>query len=137
MSKMKVLIIKPDNSYVIKKIKNPKETIEIDKKSYLLSDSLVDRKSGKKRMGIYSENNIFPINSKKRISADKVLDKVARGISYDSTTGDSKFQILLHTKVVKDMLASEQENLMMYLMIGIASLLMGLLIGLALGHVAL
>ena len=141
MSKLIVYVIKPDNSCIKRKIKNPKETIEIQGKTYLMDRSCIVSLK-KQRLIFYSENAIFPINAEEKSNAEKVtriadLKLSGKTFNYESTNADNQFQILLHTKALKDFLKVEQENLMTYLLIAGAGVLLGMIMGLIIGHATL
>lgn len=160
----RALILYNDKSYSFKKINKSDNTFEANNSTYLVNQDAIflDRKKGKKRLSIYSKDNIFPYGDTNRIHADDVIDKVnkksrlkkleqkkdltenetkeykeLKEITSDTTIGDRQFQILLHVKGLRDFLTNPKTDYMMFLMIAGLSMFVGIIIGLAIGQVKL
>jgi hypothetical protein len=77
-----------------------------------------------------------------KTTANDVIKKVIKldssnTVKNETTIADKEFQILLHQKITRDLLGEYKESFLTYIMMAGAGMLVGLLIGLAMGHATL
>ena len=142
---IRVMIVNEDNSYIVKKVKNPNKSFDVNGETYLLEQPYVLRKKsliGSKDYIIYSKSLIFPTMNPNKTTANDVIKKVIKldssnTVKNETTIADKEFQILLHQKITRDLLGEIKDSFLTYIMMAGAGILVGLLIGLAMGHVRL
>lgn len=136
--KTKIFVLNKDRTvdvYIRKNMKN--NTVEINGSTYLVEPKGIFIKLKKwfldkeYRLMFVSKDLITPT------IADENGIKQINYLTNNTDNNDVIYQILLHTKVVKDVLKSEDIKFTI-IFIGVAiGLLLGLIIGLSIGHVRL
>jgi|ABOZ01.1.fsa_nt_gi hypothetical protein len=134
--KTRIFILKPDNTFfTVNKNKLNSNIIKVGNSTYMIEPESVFYKLKKGLFGkqyraiFYSEKNLMPLKTEK--------GEIVQGgyLHTKITEADYIIQDLLHAKVIQDVINPVKENLMLLVMAAGFGVLMGIIIGLAIGHV--
>ena len=147
--KTKIFILNKDNTVKIVNRKKLEDKMEIDGSTYLLTPQSIFipvSSTGKDKHRHYLFLSRDRINSVRTNETEIVNTDVLPNVTgkdemhilkNNSDNEDKNYQILLHSKALKDLLPVESFNMLqMMLFIGMGALI-GLIIGLTIGHVKL
>jgi hypothetical protein len=148
--KTMICVLNKDNTVKIVTRKKLDNIIDIDGSKYVLTPQSVfvaqnsSRKFRKYHFLFVSKDRINTVrsNGKEILNSDLVPLKSDKGeelYELRNNTGneDSNYQILLHSKALKDLLPYDALPVMTMIIVGAMGLIMGIVIGLAIGHVRL
>lgn len=136
--KVRVWIVNAMNQIREKKLNLKNGTFEFEGNTYVVESPYVLSKGNRKYV-IHSKGMVNSAINPMRESAKDLLDKIDKSntVKFESSPYDTQFQILLHTKGLKDMLGDVKENFMAMLMMLGAGLLLGVIIMAVAGHIRL
>ncbi len=136
--KTKLFILKPDNTfYIVRKKKIKDNIIDVKDAKYIIEPNSVFYKLKK---GIFDKQYRALFYSEKQINPVKSDGKEVIQVNYLTNTTNERdyiYQDLIHSTAVKDVIGVVKDNLMLALVGAGFGLLLGIIIGLAIGHVKL